>query len=118
MAGLASISRKPARANEAMWDKQMAIRAKRVTGIHLERADQQPGRHGVGDGLMMQVRAPGRASWVWRYQVKGRRREMGLGAWPEVSLPMARDRLFKAKRMLANGSDPLAVREAEAREEA
>src|SRR5262245_45959937 len=93
----------------------MAITAKRMTGLHLERAAQKPGRHGGGDGLLRQVGGPGRASWVWRYQVRGRRREMGFGAWPEVSLAMARSRLFEAKRALADGIDPLGRREAEAR---
>ena len=93
----------------------MAITAKRMTGLHVERAAQKVGRHGMGDGLMMQVRAPGRASWVWRFQRAGRRRDMGLGTWPEVSLVMARERLFAAKRALAEGRDPLAERQAVAR---
>ena len=88
----------------------MAITAKRMTGLHIERAAQKPGRHGVGDGLMLQVRAPGKASWLWRFQFDGRRRDMGLGPWPEVPLTKARERLFAAKQMLAEGRDPLAVR--------
>ena len=88
----------------------MAITAKRMTGLHIERAAQKPGRHGVGDGLMLQVRAPGKASWLWRFQFDGRRRDMGLGPWPEVPLTKARERLFAAKQVLAEGRDPLAVR--------
>jgi integrase len=88
----------------------MAITAKRMTGLHIERAAQKPGRHGVGDGLMLQVRAPGKASWLWRFQFDGRRRDMGFGPWPEVPLTKARERLFAAKQVLAEGRDPLAVR--------
>ena len=85
----------------------MAITAKRMTGLHIERAAQKPGRHGVGDGLMLQVRAPGKASWLWRFQFDGRRRDMGFGPWPEVPLAKARERLFKAKQVLEEGRDPL-----------
>ena len=37
-------------------------------------------------GLLLLVKASGARSWVLRYQIKGRRRDMGLGAWPQVSL--------------------------------
>ena len=56
---------------------------------------------------MLQVRAPGKASWLWRFQFGGRRRDMGFGPWPEVPLTKARERLFKAKQVLAEGRDPL-----------
>jgi len=40
-----------------------------------------PGRHGDGDvkGLMLIVQPGGARSWVLRYQMGGRRRDMGLG---------------------------------------
>ncbi len=43
-----------------------------------------------------------------RYQVMGRRHDLGLGAWPEVSLAMARDRALRARRMIQEGEDPIA----------
>ena len=92
-----------------------AITAKRMTGLHVERLARKVGRHGMGDGLLMQVRAPGRASWVWRYQRHGRRREMGFGTWPEISLVMARERLFAAKRAPADGREPRSERQAAGR---
>ena len=52
----------------------------------------KPGRHMDGQGLMLLVKASGARSWVLRYQIKGRRRDMGLGAWPEISLAKARER--------------------------
>ena len=76
----------------------MAITAKRMTGLHIERVAQKPGRHGVGDGLMLQVRAPGKASWLWRFQFDGRRRDMGFGPWPEVPLAKARERFSRPSR--------------------
>jgi hypothetical protein len=50
----------------------------------------KPGRHSDGRGLMLLVKASGARSWVLRYQLKGRRRDMGLGPYPEVTLAEAR----------------------------
>ncbi|MGH1399015.1 MAG: tyrosine-type recombinase/integrase [Alphaproteobacteria bacterium] len=66
-----------------------------------------PGRHGDGRGLFLYVKATGARSWVLRYQVQGRRRDLGLGAYPDVSLAMARDRATEARRLIAEGEDPI-----------
>lgn len=67
-----------------------------------------PGRHGDGRGLFLYVKPSGARSWVLRYQVQGRRRDLGLGAFPDVSLAMARDRATEARRLIAEGEDPIA----------
>jgi integrase len=67
----------------------------------------KPGRHSDGRGLILLVKPSGARSWVLRYQIDGRRRDMGLGSWPEVTLSMARDRALDAKRSIASGRDPL-----------
>lgn len=56
------------------------------------------GRYTDGRGLMLVVKTSGARSWVLRYQVDGRRRDMGLGPWPEVTLAMARERALDARR--------------------
>lgn len=66
-----------------------------------------PGRHGDGRGLFLYVKPTGARSWVLRYQVSGRRRDLGLGAYPAVSLAMARDRAADARRLIAEGQDPI-----------
>jgi len=67
-----------------------------------------PGRHGDGRGLFLYVKVSGARSWVLRYQVLGKRHDLGLGAYPEVSLAMARDRALQARRMIQEGEDPIA----------
>lgn len=67
-----------------------------------------PGRHGDGRGLFLYVKGSGARSWVLRYQVMGKRHDLGLGAYPEVSLAMARDRALQARRMIQEGVDPIA----------
>lgn len=66
-----------------------------------------PGRHGDGRGLFLYVKPTGARSWVLRYQVQGRRRDLGLGPYPDVSLAMARDRAAEARRLIAEGEDPI-----------
>jgi integrase len=78
----------------------MALSARKVE-------TSKPGRYTDGRGLMLVVKPSGAKSWVLRYQVAGRRRDMGLGPWPDVTLAMARDKALEARRTLALALDPL-----------
>ncbi|MEO9781631.1 MAG: integrase arm-type DNA-binding domain-containing protein [Sedimentitalea sp.] len=71
----------------------------------------KPGRHGDGRGLFLYVKPTGARSWVLRYQVQGRRRDLGLGPYPDVSLAMARERASEARRLIAMGDDPIAKKQ-------
>ena len=65
------------------------------------------GRHADGNGLYLFVQPTGTRSWVQRLVIRGRRRELGLGAATLVPLAKARE-LALANRMLArSGGDPL-----------
>jgi integrase len=64
------------------------------------------------------VEQGGAKRWVFIYQRHGRRREMGLGAFPIVSLADAREARDAARRQLARGLDPIDVRRKEAEEKA
>jgi integrase len=70
------------------------------------------GIHGDGDGLRLVVRASGKKSWLLRYQMKGARRDMGLGRYPEIGLREARQRALGARRLIGGGSDPIEARHA------
>ena len=72
------------------------------------RALTLPGRYGDGGTLHLVVSPRRTKSWVQRITIEGRRRDLGLGAWPVVSLAMARDRAFTNRRAVADGRDPLA----------
>jgi integrase len=80
------------------------------------KACDAPGRHAVGDGLYLLTRhgKPGAGgavsiskSWVLRYMLRGFRRDMGLGAYPVVSLADARRKAEDARRQIAAGTDPV-----------
>ena len=65
-----------------------------------------PGRHADGNGLYLFVQPSGTRSWVQRLVIRGRRRELGLGAATLVPLAKAREQAL-ANRMLArSGGDP------------
>jgi integrase len=78
---------------------------------------KQPGMHGDGGGLYLQVTegADGtpRKSWLFRYAVGGRERQMGLGPLSDVPLAEARNRALAARELRRAGKDPIAEREAE-----
>lgn len=63
-------------------------------------------------GLALQVTATGARSWVFRYRYKDRRREAGLGPFPDVPLAKARDYAREAREMLRDGIDPISARQA------
>jgi hypothetical protein len=71
------------------------------------------GTYEDGDGLRLVVKATGRKSWVLRFQLNGKRREMGLGSFPEVSLKAARIACAEQRKLLTAGADPMAARDAE-----
>jgi integrase len=47
---------------------------------------------------------------VLRYQINGRRRDMGLGPYPEIGLARAREKALEARALVKEGRDPLAER--------
>jgi integrase len=78
---------------------------------------QRPGMHPDGAGLYLQVSARGARSWILRYTLGGRTREMGLGALADVSLAEARKRAAEARKLCGEGIDPIEARNAARRAE-
>ena len=69
-----------------------------------------PGKHGDGQGLWLVKRDQRRGRWFLRFVMDGKRREMGLGPWPDVSIAEARERAAKARRQVRDGVDPIEAR--------
>lgn len=68
-------------------------------------------RYPCGNRLYFQIR-PNSAAWIFRFRFGGARRSMGLGAYPEVGLALAREKADRAWQALREGRDPIAEREA------
>jgi integrase len=72
-----------------------------------------PGLYGDGGGLYLQVSNSGTKSWILRYQLDGRRRDLGLGALATVSLADARTAAREARAKAKTGTDPIEVKRTE-----
>ncbi|WP_324806364.1 integrase arm-type DNA-binding domain-containing protein [Sphingomonas sp. LY29] len=68
---------------------------------------KEPGLHADGGGLYVNVKKSGARSFVFVFQWKGKRREKGLGSLTLVSLDEARAKRDEARKLLADGIDPL-----------
>lgn len=70
----------------------------------------EPGRYTDGDGLILNVAPSGTKSWILRVQIKGKRRDIGLGSLKVVSLAEARAKAVDLRCQIARGFDPVAER--------
>jgi integrase len=71
------------------------------------------GRHSVGEGVYLNIKPEGSISWIFRYQLDGRRRNMGLGAYHRSSFTLAdaRRKADQLRNSLSNNVDPIAHRQ-------
>src|SRR6516225_6683865 len=63
--------------------------------------------HPDGAGLYLQIKPGGARSWIYRFTLNGRTRDMGLGALADVSLVKARDKAGAARALVNDGIDPI-----------
>ena len=74
-----------------------------------------PGRYGDGGGLWLVVSKTGAKKWVYRFTIAGKVSETGVGAYPAVSLLVARQLAAEARKLSSAGISPVAAkREAQA----
>ena len=71
------------------------------------------GEHCDGAGLWFRKRTDGGGQWVLRYSYHGKRRIIGLGGYPSVTLKLAREKREKLKSLLRQGIDPKSLRKVE-----
>ncbi|CAD0184608.1 Prophage CP4-57 integrase [Ruegeria sp. THAF57] len=70
------------------------------------------GKHSDGGGLYLYRLATGN-QWVFRFTISGKRKEMGLGGFPGVSLAQAREMADAYRWIVKSGDNPIEVRKAE-----
>jgi integrase len=72
----------------------------------------KPSKHFDEKGLFLLINSPNSRVWRLKYRFDGKEKQLSLGTYPEISLQMARDRRFDARRLVATGIDPSAERKA------
>lgn len=92
----------------------MPKRAKELSALEVRRLHHPSnGRNvtfavGGQAGLLLQITPSGARSWILRASVDGRRREIGLGPYPDVTLAQARERAREKRDAIWRGVDPAA----------
>jgi integrase len=76
-------------------------------------AQRRAGYFADGGGLYLQVTATRSKSWIFRYTLNGRSREMGLGSEQAITLAEARRKAAEGRRQLAEHIDPIDARDAQ-----
>jgi integrase len=89
----------------------MARNMERLTALAVSRV-KEPGYYPDGGGLYLHVTASGVRSWVYRFMLNGRAREMGLGPLPDTSLSEVRGKALEARKLRREGIDPIEHRKA------
>lgn len=89
----------------------MAQSVNQLTTIKVQRV-KTPGMYADGAGLYLQVTSENAKSWLLRYSLVGKAREMGLGSLRKVSLAEARRKARECHRLLEGHVDPIEHRRA------
>jgi len=94
----------------------MARHSNRLSAVKVK-GQKLPGYFADGGGLYLQVTGDGEEqvskSWIFRFALRGRAREMGLGSVDDFSLKEARTKAVECRKLLHGGIDPIEQRKVE-----
>ena len=85
----------------------------RLSAVAVNTGISRRGMYHDGGGLYLQVSTGGAKSWIFRFMLDGRAREMGLGPVHAIPLAEARKRAAASRRMRLDGIDPIEARSAQ-----
>jgi integrase len=80
--------------------------------VHTAKSREKEYKIFDGNGLFLAVTPSGGKLWRFKYRFAGKERLLSFGAYPEISLLEARRRRDEARRQVATGIDPGAIRQA------
>ena len=90
--------------------------AKELSAIEVKRLRHEGGTSntivfvGGVQGLVLQITSGGGKSWLLRTPISGKRRHIGLGSYPTISLAQARERAREELDKIWRGVDPVEER--------
>lgn len=82
-----------------------------VRGVDKLLRDGVKGEYSAGNSLYLSVNGTGAGSWIYRYMIDGKRQRIGLGSASDINLADANQRLAEQKQLIAQGKNPLEVRQ-------
>ena len=89
----------------------MALTALEVTK---SKAAEKPQRLADGGNMYLLIQPNGAKYWRMDYRLAGKRKTLAIGVYPDISLADARERREQARKLIANGVDPVEVKHAQA----
>ncbi|MDG9729093.1 integrase arm-type DNA-binding domain-containing protein [Ignatzschineria sp. RMDPL8A] len=90
-------------------------KANTARGVAALIKDGNKGVYSAGEGLYLKVNGENVGSWLYRYQLDGKRRKIGLGSYDGVTLSEARILANNERNLVAKGIDPQEHREEQER---
>lgn len=87
---------------------QALLKATSISNASLKEGEQ-PYKVNDGDGLFLYIQRRAK-TWLFQYRLNGKRCEVTLGRFPEISLAEAREQAQKFRVMVAHGEDPAATK--------
>ena len=84
----------------------MARTVGKLTALKVSR-ELKPGMYADGAGLYLQVTSAGAKSWIFRFSLHGKAREMGLGSLSAITLADARTKAAECRKLRQDGIDPI-----------
>lgn len=89
----------------------MPLNLNKLTALAVTKTSK-PGYYSDGGGLWLQVARSCSKSWIFRFKMAGRQREMGLGGLRTVDPARARVLARECRLLLLEGKDPIEARKA------
>jgi integrase len=71
-----------------------------------------------GAGLRLRIRPDGSSSWIYRYRLHGKEKNLGIGAYPKLSLADARAKAAENRAEIVKGINPLVAKKSRKAEQA
>ena len=84
----------------------MAKTTNRLTAVGIKNLKEK-GLHADGGGLYLRITDSGTKGWIFRFARDARTRDMGLGAYADISLASAREIAEQCRKLLKQGADPI-----------